>query len=381
MAAVLSSKPLESNYRLFEIRGVSLPLGLSWLTEGLIALCSIALQGLLIAMKTNASYRTFQEVFVSNFHNSLSFDDFLNLSVDKNIEVTQIKEREIVKPSERLKRILHFLAKNVFDYGIIATEVVFSYRKGVNVRDAVLPHSKNKFFFQTDISNFFSSITKPLVRNSIRNGLGSVPISDVHEYLDVILNLVSYKNGLPLGFPTSPAISNMCLLNFDKELLIQSNKLDVSYTRYADDIILSADNEEVLRKLAAMVSGLLQEFVGAEIKLNETKTRCLQKVQKVKLLGVVILPNGQISIDRADKVEIETLLHFYLTNDDKFLGYGLALKNKKTKNDKIITRENVISMLSGRLIGANAMAPEYLLKLRQKYGNTSIDMFLHKSAK
>jgi len=184
-----------------------------------------------------------------------------------------------------------------------------------------------------------------------------------------------------LGFPTSPAISNMCLLNFDKELLIQSNKLDVSYTRYADDIILSADNEEVLRKLAAMVSGLLQEFVGAEIKLNETKTRCLQKGQKVKLLGVVILPNGQISIDRADKVEIETLLHFYLTNDDKFLGYGLALKNKKTKNDKIITRENVISMLSGRLIGANAMAPEYLLKLRQKYGNTIIDMFLHKSAK
>lgn len=111
MAAVLSSKPLESNYRLFEIRGVSLPLGLSWLTEGLIALCSIALQGLLIAMKTNASYRTFQEVFVSNFHNSLSFDDFLNLSVDKNIEVTQIKEREIVKPSERLKRILHFFGK------------------------------------------------------------------------------------------------------------------------------------------------------------------------------------------------------------------------------------------------------------------------------
>ena len=272
MAAVLSSKPLESNYRLFEIRGVSLPLGLSWLTEGLIALCSIALQGLLIAMKTNASYRTFQEVFVSNFHNSLSFDDFLNLSVDKNIEVTQIKEREIVKPSERLKRILHFLAKNVFDYGIIATEVVFSYRKGVNVRDAVLPHSKNKFFFQTDISNFFSSITKPLVRNSIRNGLGSVPISDVHEYLDVILNLVSYKNGLPLGFPTSPAISNMCLLNFDKELLIQSNKLDVSYTRYADDIILSALSEELIELKAAKKT----QIMALNKELKKTREKALQ---------------------------------------------------------------------------------------------------------
>lgn len=332
-------------------------------------------------MKTNANYRTFQEVFVSNFHDSLSFDDFLSFSVDENIEVTQIKEREIVQPSERLKRILHFLAKNVFDYGNIANEVVFSYRKGVNVRDAVLPHSKNKFFFQTDIANFFGSITKHLVRKSIRSGLESVPISNIHEYADIILNLVSYRNSLPLGFPTSPAISNMCLLDFDKELLIQSTKLDVSYTRYADDIILSTDNDEVLRKLAARISELLQEFVGEEIKLNETKTRYLQQGQKVKLLGLVVLPNGQISIDKADKAEIETLLHLYLTNDDKFLDYGLILKNKRTKNDKILTRENVISMLSGRLIGANAMAPEYLLKLRQKYGNTIIDMFLHKSAK
>jgi len=330
---------------------------------------------------TNESYRTFQEVFVSNFHNSLLFDDFLNLSVDNNIAVTQVKEREIVQPSKRLKRILHFLAKNVFDYGDIANEVVFSYRKGVNVRDAVLPHSKNRFFFQTDIANFFGSITKPLVSKSIRNGLGSVPIADIHEYADVILNIVSYKNCLPLGFPTSPAISNMCLLNFDKELLIQSNELDVSYTRYADDIILSANNDEVLRMLAARVGGLLQEFLGAEIKLNEAKTRYLQQGQKVKLLGLVVLPNGQISIDRADKIEIETLLHHYLTNDDRFLGYGVVLKNKKAKNDKVLTRENVISMLSGRLIGANAMAPEYLLKLRQKYGNTIIEMFLHKSAK
>ncbi len=125
----------------------------------------------------------------------------------------------------------------------------------------------------------------------------------------------------------------------------------------------------------------MQKFISEEIRLNETKTRYLQQGQKVKLLGLVVLPNGQISIDRADKVEIETLLHLYLTSDNKFLDYGLVLRSKRTKVDKTVTRENVISMLSGRLIGANAMAPEYILKLRQKYGNTVIDMFLHKSAK
>ena len=332
-------------------------------------------------MSQCANYRTLQEVFTSNFHDSLSFNDFLSISLDKNIQVTEIKEREIIQPSERLKRILIFLAKNVFDYGTIVNDVVFSYRKGVNVRDAVLPHSTSKFFFQTDIANFFGSINKPLVSKSIETGLESAPISDIQKYADVILNLVSYKNSLPLGFPTSPAISNMCLLDFDKELLRQSSDIGIKYTRYADDIILSANNEEALRNQAESVNKLLQELVCENIKINETKTRYLQQGQKVKLLGLVVLPNGQISIDKSDKVEIETLLHFYLTNDKKFLDYGLTLRKKRTKNDKILTRENAISMMSGRLIGANAMAPEDLLKLRTKFGNTVIDMFLHKSAK
>lgn len=332
-------------------------------------------------MKTNTNYRTFKEVFVSNFHDTFSFDQFLSLSIDGNIEVIRLKEREIIQPSEQLKRVLHFLAKNIFEYGEIENHVVFSYRKGVNVRDAVLPHSKNRFFFQTDIANFFGSITKEHVNKSINNGLKNVPISDVQRFTDIILELVSYKNSLPQGFPTSPAISNMCLLDFDRKLMTQSNDCGVKYTRYADDIILSADNEDVLRSQAIKIDALLQECVCKGIRLNKTKTRYLQQGQKVKLLGLVVLPNGQVSIDRSDKVEIETLLHFYLTNDNKFLDYGLVLRNKKTKTDKPLSRENAISMLSGRLIGANAMAPEYLMKLRQKYGNTVIDMFLHKSAK
>lgn len=71
-----------------------------------------------------------------------------------------------------------------------------------------------------DILNFFSSIIKFLVCNLICNGLGSVFILDVYEYLDVILNFVLYKNGFLLGFFMFFVISNMCLLNFDKELLI-----------------------------------------------------------------------------------------------------------------------------------------------------------------
>lgn len=325
--------------------------------------------------------RTFKEVFVSNFHNSFSFSDFLKLSLNEQVKVTRISDREIIQPSDSLKRILHFFVKNVFVYATVADDVVFSYRKGVNVRDAVIPHSKNKFFFQTDIANFFGSLTTSLVENALNNRLDNVPISDLPEFISTIQRLVTYKNSLPLGFPTSPAISNMCLFDFDIEMSKHCAENSVTFTRYADDIILSANDENAIRTESLKIESLLKELIDKDIELNRNKTRYLKQGQKIKLLGLVVLPNGQISIDKSDKNEIETMLHLYLSDDYRFLEYAASLKSRKAKNDMVLSRESAVSMLSGRLIGANAMAPEYVLKLRQKYGNTVIDMFLHKSAK
>lgn len=332
-------------------------------------------------MDINSKNRTFKEVFVSNFHEKLSFSEFLELSLSDNTKSVQIHDRQIIQPSDKLKRVLHFLVKNVFDYSSVVESVVFSYRKGVNVRDAVLPHANNQYFYQTDIASFFGSITKSLVEEALNKRLTEVPISDLQEFTDVILNLITYQDTLPLGFPTSPTISNICLFDFDTELANKCNQLAIVYTRYADDIILSGNDEKVLKQASATVEDLLKEHVHKNINLNIAKTRYLQRGQKIKLLGLVLLPNGQISIDKADKHEIETLLHLYLTDPARLLEYAARLKNTKTNPDPTFSRESALAMLSGRLLGANAMVPEYVLKLRQKYGNTVIDMFLHKSAK
>jgi RNA-directed DNA polymerase len=332
-------------------------------------------------MDMNVNKRTLQEVFASNFHEKFSFSDFLELTVSDNIKATQLHGRKIIQPSDSFKRLLHFLVKNVFDYASVAEAAVFSYRKGVNIRDAVLPHSNNRYFYQTDVANFFGSITKNLVENALKTRLDGVPISDLQNFIPIILGLVTYENNLPLGFPTSPSISNICLYDFDNELASRCEKMSIVYTRYADDIILSSSDEDALKQVSVMIDSLLKVHVHPNINLNTSKTRYLQRGQKIKLLGLVVLPNGQISIDKADKSEIETLLYLYLADATQFLEYSAFIKHKKTKSDDTLSRESALAMLSGRLLGANAMVPEYVLKLRQKYGNTIIDMFLHKSAK
>lgn len=89
----------------------------------------------------------------------------------------------------------------------------------------------------------------------------------------------------------------------------------------------------------------------------------------MKILGMLILPNGQITVDPNIRKEIEVLLHFYLTNKEKFLD--------KVDGDLDAGSERIV----GYLNYVNAVDGEYLDKLKRKYGVATVDMFLHRAFK
>ena len=41
---------------------------------------------------------------------------------------------------------------------------------------------------------------------------------------------------LSVGAPSSPVISNFCMYEFDNRIHAACNKLEITYTRYADDL-------------------------------------------------------------------------------------------------------------------------------------------------
>lgn len=64
------------------------------------------------------------------------------------------------------------------------------------------------------------------------------------QFLMIIILLVSYKNELPQGAPTSTRLLNIVMANTDKEILtfLHSDKSNIHnslYTRYLDDIAVS----------------------------------------------------------------------------------------------------------------------------------------------
>jgi retron-type reverse transcriptase len=312
--------------------------------------------------------RPLEQLFFATFRGKLDFGEFSNLDVSEAYSRKDFDGRSVFSPGKALKLYLGFLSRVLFDRLPVEKDVVFSYRKGVNVVDAVEKHSGNKYFFQSDISNFFGSITKEMIASSVRAAVDQCAISDIETWLDRVLELVTVDGVLPPGYPTSPAISNACLYKFDKVFLSWCNDNSLTYTRYADDLIVSGASEDLMHQACEKVIELLYvEFDGA-IKINPKKTKFIRPGDKVRILGVSILPNGKVSVDGKLKKNSETAMHFLIKDKKMFTSF---LKEPDF--------EKALKKFSGQLNYINTVDPSFLDKMRRKYGATAVDKIIHVS--
>lgn len=312
--------------------------------------------------------RPLEELFFAMFREKQKFSDFLDLDVKTAYSKKNYEGRTVYNPDKNLKLYLGFLSRVLFNRLPIKGDVVFSYRKGVNVVDAVEKHRESRYYFQSDIENFFGSIHRDMIGKAILSALNVCPISDIEQWLDRILDMVTVNGALPPGFPTSPSISNACLYNFDNEFLDWCTENKLVYTRYADDLMVSGTTEEKMHIITPQITKLLRfEFEG-RINLNMQKTKFIRPGEKVRMLGVSILPNGKVSVDGRLKKHSETAMHCLLTDKDKFVSFL-----KETDFDKALKK------FSGQLNYINTIDPSFLDKLRKKYGTTAVDKIIHVS--
>lgn len=307
-------------------------------------------------------------LFDAMHHGKYDFGDFLGCDVSACYKGGTVKGRAILQPNKKLKAYHAFLCSFLVDFLELNQRVVFAYRKGVNPHDAVTRHAKNRAFFQTDIENFFGSVTREIVQSTIVQNAENIPVLDLAEHMERILDLITVDGALPAGFSTSPSISNACLRDFDNVFERYCNDHQLTYTRYADDLIVSGDSREALKDIPSVIGKLLLKHSFESFKLNRGKSKLTTIGRKIKVLGMVILPSGRATVDMELKKRIEVLLHFYIRDREKFLN---------VVNQDL---EAGITQLSGYVNYINAADKPYLEKLKKKFGSTVVDSFLHRSA-
>lgn len=315
-----------------------------------------------------------KEAFNSYFHDKYSFTDFLTLNISTQYD-NIFHSKNTFSPNQKLKKYQQFLNEFIFDFMKINKDIVFSYRKGVSNYDAVYPHRNKKYILSTDIKSFFLNIDEQKVQELILSNKENYSIiaKDVEKYIDILTNLVTYKGVLPVGAPTSPKISNAYLFSFDNAMQTYCREHQIIYTRYSDDFIFSANKREPLSNTLAVVKNTFMTNGFDKFELNDTKTKIQIRGSKVSLLGLIITPNGHITVDKNIKKNIEILFHFYLTNRIKYKDFLDSVYMPKNANTTALDK------VSGILNYIYPIDRKFIDKLKKKYGNYIVKSFMDRS--
>lgn len=245
------------------------------------------------------------------------------------------KSRTISPPVNKLKVIQSRLITNVFSHVKFPYFVVGSIKKRSAVINAKI-HSGKKYHFQTDLSNFFGFVTSKKVYNSLITRLGFS--SDVAS---LITKLTTYKGHLPQGAPTSPFLSNLAGLDIDNLFFDEREKLDITYTRYIDDITFSADFD-----FKSLTTNFLERIRSLGYPYSNQKTT--YKVGNIDITGVKSGCNGlKITNKQFDRIissdgnssSINGLLQYM--NHVEAINRGFTTPNYKRTNTQLLFPEKL----------------------------------------
>lgn len=231
---------------------------------------------------------------------------------NKEFEIFKFKKNKKVRKivaytTDSNLRREHVLINNYLRERVRYSKFTKGYRKGISIFDNAKAHMYNDIFIQFDIQRFFPSINHrkltKLLYQEVKYNKYNLSRSQSYE---IVKKSSQGMKGLPLGFVTSPLLSNIYLKKFDNILYghLKNEELDnVIYTRYADDITISfrciankIDYSDIKSRIEKIICDLLKEY---SLKLNNKKTILTNLLESgnVKVTGVYIV-NKQDNIRR-----------------------------------------------------------------------------------
>ncbi len=184
----------------------------------------------------------------------------------------------------------------------------YAYRKGKSIVDNAKVHCNSSVIIKMDIRDFFPSVKSEKVNRLF------LKLGWNEEASNKLTELCTWENGLPQGAPTSPAISNIILYQLDKKLFSIAQNFQARYSRYADDLTfsLNEDKPEVIRSIIKLTQ-LAVEKEGFRINFKKGKINVIRKYQSQRVCGITV-NNSKPTLSRKERRKIRAIKH-HLEND------------------------------------------------------------------
>ncbi len=223
-------------------------------------------------------------------------------------------KRIIMEPKLPLKLVQRAILDNVLmPLGVHPAAQGFVPNRSIVTNAA--PHVGRRVVVNTDIHQCFPSTQWNVVKAALLRDLSGKFREDT---IDLIVDITTQGGALPTGAPTSPMILNRVLYPADCILAKLAEQRGTAYTRYADDLTFSGEDDAV--KLLAPTGAVLKR-IG--LVLDPRKTNIFRRGRRQCCTGLVV--NEQVSVPRIIRRKIRAAVH-------EFARTGCATWNGKPQS-------------------------------------------------
>lgn len=233
--------------------------------------------------------------------------------------------RTIYIPNNKLMYVQRIIL-NEYLYEYKISDCATAYHKGATLISNAKPHLQKEYVLKIDIKDFFSNINFGRVYKMFLKHFNI-------KYAKLFAELCCYNDCLVQGAPTSPAISNIVMYDFDNIIEKYCNENNISYTRYCDDITLSSNFN-----LNQAYYKIKKELSKNGFELNKKKTHFVKHTHQQIITGVVVNEKMQTSTEYRKKLRQELYYLYKFGANDVILkkNYQNYISNGKTLDEKYI---------------------------------------------
>lgn len=194
------------------------------------------------------------------------------------------------------------------DCKILCHNAVHSYVKHRNCKTALEVHQKSgaHWFLKLDIKDFFDNCGYEAVIDALHEVHPLSLLTNVE--LRSIFCICFLDGRLPQGAPTSPILSNLFLQYFD--YLLTKELRHYTYTRYADDILISKTTSFHYQDVVSTVNAMLP--AGLIIKQNKLRYGSCNGSNWN--LGLMFNKDQEITVGYRNKHTVKNKIHNLFTN-------------------------------------------------------------------
>jgi RNA-directed DNA polymerase len=257
--------------------------------------------------------------------------------------------RTISQPAKEVK-ILQRALVDVLLSKLPIHDAATAYREGMSIKENAQRHAGHGPILKMDFADFFPSIkAADWSRYCELTGALTSP-EDIHLTSQLIFQRRKGSTVLRLaiGAPSSPAVSNALLWEFDEAVSREVAKDKVIYTRYADDLTFSAPRTGHLVNVEKAVRNVIKQIELPKLVVNEGKTTRVTTKYGRRVTGLTLTNDGAVSVGHARKRELHTAV--YRASKGRLDGDELA-------------------NLKGMLGFVNSVEPEFITTLRNRFGS------------